>query len=213
MRNASQWLERRVTVPKVAGSIPVSALRCSSESLNACSLVIFLFFHSQKLCTTASLLNAQIVPPHHTDEHRGSARGEPKRLDATPVECGEKTPGTIDVGKAVREMVAVVHLLQLRHLVVILIMDSPAAIDVVHSLRQQLNVGLQLCEQLLLRDATYGFVGWVEGQRLQVVQFTEHGELGELRDDGQEDEPQILSLGLQRAEQAADMPADIFLNQ
>ena len=97
-------------------------------------------------------------------------------------------------------MVAVVGLLQFCHHVIVGVVQSPPAVGHVHLLRQQLNVGLPLRQQLLLGDAAYGLILGSERQLLQVVQFAEHRQLRELRDTSQEDEAQVLRLCLQRRE-------------
>ena len=86
-----------------------------------------------------------------------------------------------------------------------------ALVSFVQFLSQYLYVGLQLCEQLLLCDAADALVVGVEGELLQVVQLAEHGELREFGNTGQEDETQILRLGLQRREETAHAVADILL--
>ena len=149
--------------------------------------------------------------PHHVDQHRGRAGGEPEVHDAFHREGTHQAPRAVDVCEAVGEVIAVVGLLQLRHDVIVCVVQVVAGIVGIQLFHQQLDVGLHIREQFVLGDAADGLVGRVEGELLQVVELAEHRELGELRDAGEEYEAQILRLCLQWREETADAVADVLL--
>ena len=133
------------------------------------------------------------------DERAGCGAVKPVVLYLAGVEGFYQAEGIVDVGHRLAEVVAVVHALQFAQRGV----EGLAAF-----LGQQLNVGPQGGEQLLLADAADGLVVSLHGDVVQLVELAEHAHLRKLGDAGDEGKLQVVVLALQRPEEVLESLAD-----